>query len=50
MNNKLYGLRHNKTGIEYRPETGFEPMTHKEACTFKSKLMCPNDWMLIELV
>ena len=46
---RLYGLKHVPSGIEYKPMTGFEPMTHAEACTFKSKLCNPNDWMLIEL-
>ena len=45
---RFYGLKH-KSGIEYKPETGFSPMTHKEACTFKSKLMRPLDWELIEV-
>lgn len=46
---RLYGLKHVPSGIEYKPETGFELMTHKEACTFKCKMVRPNDWMLIEL-
>ena len=45
---RVYGLRH-KTGMEYKPQTGFAPMTHKEACTMKRKLMRPLDWELIEL-
>lgn len=24
-------------------------MTHKQACTFKTKMMKPNDWLLEEL-
>ena len=45
---RMYGLRH-KSGIEYKPQTGFSAMTHKEVCTFKSKLMHPLDWGLIEV-
>jgi hypothetical protein len=49
MKTRTYGLKHKPSGIEYKPATGFDPMSHKEACTFKSKLSKPNDWMLIEL-
>lgn len=49
MKTRYYGIKHIESGIEYKPSTGFEPMTHKEACTFKSKMRNPNDWMLIEL-
>ena len=45
---RFYGLQH-KNGTKYCPETGFNVMTHKEACTMKSKQRNPNDWELIEL-
>ena len=47
--NLTYGLKHNKSGIVYSPLTGFDLMTHKEACTFKSKMTNPDDWQLITL-
>ena len=47
--NLTYGLKHSKSGIIYYPLTGFNPMTHEEACTFKNKMMNPDDWELITL-
>lgn len=46
---KRYGLKHVKSGTEYKPSTGFEPMSHKEVCCLKRKLMKPNEWIVVQL-
>ncbi|AUR92209.1 hypothetical protein NVP1170O_096 [Vibrio phage 1.170.O._10N.261.52.C3] len=46
---KLVQVREGKCGTKSHYDPLFEPMTHKEALTMRSKLMYPSEWMLKEI-
>lgn len=47
---RLFSVMNIKSGEVYKFDERFEPMSHKEACTFISKMTIPSQWAVYEVV